>query len=405
MLKVCALLPDYLDKPMGGLGVQFMNIYSHLKDKVDYYIVGYPEKPTVKNFKCNLSPFENFEYPSLNNIYQQLLYYHNALDYKVDFDVIHCFDWSTALAGVYLSKHFNKPLIYGMNLSSKHLNEVGTFFCSDIRSIDGAFLNYYMTCVEEVGLKHANRITHVSKFYKNLYKQYDEKSVLISNGLNVEEWVPKRNVKFAGKNRLKVCYIGRACDMKGLDMIVNADIPDNIDFYFVAAKKGAEANTWKQISKKVNKKNIFHIKGLFGRDKIDFLCSTDVVVMPSKHEPAGIVAMEALISKNILITTATGGIAETVEGVEYFEVKDSKSLTEALKKIADLSQEDLERLKESGYKKMLNYDWKVFAEQYYNLYQEVKTEKNLPDCFKSLEQTLNEIEEYSKNDKEFFTSN
>ena len=97
-MKVAALLPDYLDKPMGGLGVQFMNMYAHLKDRVDYYIVGYPEKPKVKYFKSNLTPFDSFEYPTINSIYHQLLYYHNMLEYKVEFDVIHCFDWSTALS-------------------------------------------------------------------------------------------------------------------------------------------------------------------------------------------------------------------------------------------------------------------------------------------------------------------
>lgn len=390
MLKVCALLPDYLDKPMGGLGVQFMNMYAHLKDRVDYYVVGYAETPPVKNFMA-IKPLDDFGYPSLDTIYFQLLYFYNALKYKVDFDVIHCFDWSTALAGVYLSRHFNKPLIYGMNLSSKHLNSVGTFFCSNIKGFDGAYINYFMTCVEELGLKHANRITHVSDFYKNLYPQYIDKSLLIQNGLNVSEWTPKRRVRFPGKNKLKVCYIGRACDMKGIDMITNCNIPDNIDLYFVAAKKGAENTVWDNITEKVNNKNIFHIKGLFGQDKIDFLSATDVVIMPSKHEPAGIVAMEALISKNILITTATGGIAETVEGVEYFEVHDSVQLQKALETISNLSEDDLEAIKNSGYQKMLKYDWSVFADQLYNLYENVKGEPCLPDKGRPLEDFIEEM--------------
>lgn len=402
MLKVCALLPDYLDKPMGGLGVQFMEMYAHLKDRVDYYIIGYPEKPKVKHFKSNLTPFDRFEYPSINNIYHQLLFYHNALEYKVDFDIIHCFDWSTALAGVYLSRHFNKPLIYGMNLSSKHLNEVGTFFCSDMRSMDGMFLNYYMTCVEELGLKYANKITQVSDFYKSLYPQYSNKSVIIRNGLNVNQWIQKRPVKFPGKNRIKVCYIGRACDMKGIDMITNCDIPDNIDFYFVAAKKGAESKVWEGIKNKVNNKNIFLIKGLFGQDKIDFLTGIDAVVMPSKHEPAGIVAMEALIAKNVLITTATGGIAETVKDVDYMECHNSVELKRCLETLANLSDNDLEKLKSSGYNKMIQCDWKKSADQLFNLYQKIKTEKALLDESRSLEQTISDIEKYNNMEDNFF---
>lgn len=401
MLRVCALLPDYLDKPMGGLGVQFMEMYAHLEKRVDYYIVGLPEKPNVKNFKSNLTPFDNFQYPSINNIYHQLLYYHHALSYNVDFDIIHAFDWSTALAGVYLSRHFNKPLIYGMNLSSKNLNQVGTFFCTDMRSPDGYFLNQYMTEVEELGLKYANKITQVSRYYQNLYPQYKDKTVIIQNGLNVKEWVSKRKIKFPGKNKIKVCYIGRACDMKGIDMITNCNIPDNIDFYFVAAKKGAEAKVWKDISNKVNNINIFHIKGLFGQDKIDFLSAVDAVVMPSKHEPAGIVAMEALIAKNVLITTATGGIAETVEGIDYMECHNSQELQQSLEALANIDEQSLEVFKNSGYKKMLEKDWSVSADQLYNLYQETIGENSLPDESRTLEKTIEDIEIYNKKEDAF----
>lgn len=391
-MKVLALLPDYLKKPMGGLGVQFMNMYAHLKDRVEYYIVGLPEKPDVSHFKANLFPFDNFYQPTINNVYQQLTYYHNALEFKIEPDIIHNFDWSTALAGVYLSRHFKKPLIYGMNLSSKHLNEVGTFF-ADTKSWDGMHLNYLMLCFEELGLQYANKITHVSNFYDNLYPLHKKKSVIIRNGLNVSEWEPKRIPKLPGSNKIKVCYIGRACDMKGIDMITNCNIPDNIDFYFVAGIKGSEGKSWHEIKQKTNNKNIFHIEGLFGKDKVDFLFAMDAVVMPSKHEPAGIVAMEALISKNILITTATGGIAETLEGVDYMECHNSYELQQCLEKLTLLSKEHLEFFKNSGYQKMLKCDWKNSADELYKLYEEVQWEPAFPDMSRPLEEHIRLIEE------------
>lgn len=380
MLKVLALLPDYLETPMGGLGVQFNCMYDHLKDEVEYYIVGCPEKPKIKNFKGIPLPFPDFNFPAIKTIYDHLLYYHTALEFNTEFDIIHCFDWSTAIAGVYLSRHFKKPLIYGMNLSARHLNEVGTFFCFNVNELDGAFINYFMTVSENFGLKYANKITQVSTFYKNLYLEYENKTAIVRNGLNISEWEPKRPVKFPGKNRIKVCYIGRACSMKGIDMIYDCEIPGDIDFYFIASQKGAESAIWQMIKDKTNNKNIFHIEGLFGQDKIDFLNGVDAVVMPSKHEPAGIVAMEALISKNILITTATGGIAETVEGVDYLECRDSNSLSECLKLLTRLDSNSLEKLKISGYKKMLECDWKKSANQLLKLYKETVGEKILePD--------------------------
>ena len=46
-MKVLALIPDFLEKPSGGLGEQMQNIVRELKDKVDYYICGYPEKNNI----------------------------------------------------------------------------------------------------------------------------------------------------------------------------------------------------------------------------------------------------------------------------------------------------------------------------------------------------------------------
>lgn len=397
-MKVLALLPDFLDKPMGGLGIQFMNMYAHLKDRVDYYICGYPEKPAVKHFKPVVNPFPEFSHPTLSCVYGQLIYYYKALEYGVDFDIIHAYDWSTYYAGVYLSWHFKKPLICSMNLSSKQLNSVDTFFCANVKTIDGFFLNGLMLNVEDLGLRYANKIIHVSDYYANLYPQYKDKSVIVRNGLNISEWKSKRTPNFPGKNKIKVCYIGRACDMKGIDMIIDCNIPENIDFYFIVSHKGAEAKIWKQIVSKVNNKNIFHIKGLYDQDKVDFLNAIDAVVMPSKHEPAGIVAMEALISKNILITTASGGIAETVEGVDFLKCDSSKELEKCLELLTSLKDDALEKYKISGYEKMLKCDWSIYSDQLFNVYKEVIGTSYNPEQSYPLEDIINYLNNPSEDE-------
>jgi len=273
-----------------------------------------------------------------------------------------------------------------------------------MNTTDGHHLNYYNLVVEDFGLKYANRIVHVSDYYYNVFSYYKNKSIIIRNGLNVAEWMPKRIPNLPGKNRIKACFIGRACLMKGIDMITNCNIPDNVDFYFVAARKGAEPVPWEQIRGKVNNKNIFHIPGLFGQDKIDFLYAMDAVVMPSRHEPAGIVAMEALISKNVFLTTAEGGIAETVDGVDYFLCKNSKELQTCLEKLTTLTDSDLNTIKNSGYQKMLKCDWSIYANQLYNLYQEVQWEPAIPNQGRTLDQVIQEIEDFHRKEKGFFVS-
>ena len=289
-----------------------------------------------------------------------------------------------------------------MNLSLKQLNKQGIFQCHDPKTIDGIHINQILINFEKLGLMNADRVIQVSNYYYSLYPEYMSKSVLIPNGIDIDRWVKKRNPNLPGKNKLKVCYIGRASIMKGLDIILECDIPDDIDFYFVVSPKNAEEPYFSQISEKCNNKNIFHIPGLYGQDKIDFLFAIDAVVMPSRHEPAGIVAMEALISKNVFITTATGGIAETVEGIDYFECHTSEELQKCLEQLTTLSEKDLNAFKNSGYKKMLERDWSKSADKLYNLYQEVQWEPAVPDQGRSLEDSIKALEDFHNNEQGFF---
>jgi hypothetical protein len=112
----------------------------------------------------------------------------------------------------------------------------------------------------------------VSEYYSDLYPDYKNKSVTIHNGLDLEKWTKQNNSNFInGKNKTKFCYIGRASGMKGLDTILNSDIPEDVDFYFIVSDRSAEEPIFTNIKNKCNNKNIFHIQGLYGQDKIDFL--------------------------------------------------------------------------------------------------------------------------------------
>jgi glycosyltransferase involved in cell wall biosynthesis len=373
-VKVLALVPDYIEKPSGGMGEQFRHMMEQLKGKVEYFIVGYPEQNTIDNYKSATAPIP-FKHAALTTIYGQSIYFLKALEFRNDFDIIHAFDWSTFYAGYLCKEHFKKPLICTVQLSLEQLNRNNIYFCHDPKTVDGIHINQLQIYFEELGLIIADKVVQVSEYYNNLYTDYHNKSVVITNGIKVEDWIKKRVPKLPGKNKLKFCYIGRASSMKGLEVILDCNIPENIDFYFVVSTKNAEELLFDRIKNKCNNKNIFHIPGLYGQDKIDFLYSMDGVVMPSKHEPFGIVALEALISENLFITTASGGIKEIVEGTEYFKIENSSDLLKTFQQIQTLSEEDRNRIIQKGKQRALEYPWSKFADKLYNVYQEVTTEK------------------------------
>jgi len=369
-MKVLALIPDYIERPSGGLGEQFRNMYKCLNSKVDYYITSYPEENSIKNFKSVVSPFP-FPHSALTTIFGQAVYFLKGLEFREDFDIIHTFDWSTFYAGYLAKLYYNKPLVATLNLSLTQLNKEGIFYCMDPQSIDGIHINQVLVNYERLGLSHADRIIQVSKYYADLYPDYANKTIVIPNGLDIDKWVKTRTPNLPGKNKLKFCYIGRASPMKGLDIILGCSIPDNVDFYFVVSPKNAEEPYFSNIINKCNNKNIFHIPGLYGQDKIDFLFSMDGIVMPSRHEPFGIVALEALISENILITTASGGIKEIVDGIDYFKIKSSHDLERVFTEIKNMSDTEKAIIINKGKQRALQYSWSKFADQLYGVYKEL----------------------------------
>jgi len=371
-MKVLALIPDFLEKPSGGLGEQMQNIIRELKDKVDYYICGYPEKNSYKNYKSIISPINNFDHAALTTIYGQSIYFLEALNFKEEFDIIHACDWSTFYAGVLCSWHFKKPLVCTMNLSLQQLNNTNIYYCHDPNTIDGIYINQLQIFFEQMGLFYANKIIHVSEYYANLYEEHQDKSVIIHNGLNLNNWKKQNNSNFLkGKNKTKFCYIGRASAMKGLETILNSNIPDDVDFYFVVSDKNAEEPWMSKIKQKANNINIFHIPGLYGQDKIDFLFEMDAVVMPSIHEPFGIVGLEALASKSILVTTASGGIQEIVKNIDYIHINNSNDLNNAFNYIKNLPQDIKNNIIKKGSEHVTNFDWKVQSNKLYEVYKEV----------------------------------
>jgi glycosyltransferase involved in cell wall biosynthesis len=372
-MKVLALLPDGVYKPSGGVGEQFRELYNHLKEDVEYYICSYPEKNNLPNYNPVLNPVPACPHASLNTIMGQTMYYHMALQFRTEFDVIHAFDWSTFYAGCLCSWHFKKPLICTMQLSLKLLNkEAGITYCGDINTIDGHWINQLQVFFEEMGLYYSNKVIHVSDYYAKLMPQNN--STIIHNGINLDIWKSEKFYDLPGKNKLKFCYIGRASPMKGLQTILDCDIPDDVDFYFVISPINAEEPWLTKIKEKSNNQNIFFINGLYGQDKIDFLFSMDGVVMPSIHEPFGIVALEALISENLFLTTAAGGIKEIVEGVEYFFIDSPSSLRSAIKKIQKMPPEEKQKIIQQGVNRARQFSWKTQSQKLLKVYKDVINE-------------------------------
>lgn len=376
-LKVLALVPDFIEKPSGGMGEQFRYLYQNLSDKVDYYICGYPEKNNINNYRNVFTPMPGIEHVALITATGQLNYFYEGLKHNIKPDIIHGFDWSTYVAAVHLAWYYDVPLVNTMQLSVEQLNQAGIAFCHDANTVDGRYINNMQVIFEHFGLHYANKVIQVSNAYSDYYSQYKDKTTVIHNGIDTEKWVKTEEYKLPGTNKTKICYIGRASIMKGMRALLETNIPKDVDFYFIVSPKNAEEDLFQRIKDKTNNKNIFHIEGLYGQDKVNALFAMDAVVMPSVHEPFGIVALEALISKNILITSRVNGLSDFLDdsnSIKLDEVKPYNILT-AINKVRTMKDEEKNMLIENGVNTALKYKWREKVEDVYRVYKEILGQK------------------------------
>lgn len=106
----------------------------------------------------------------------------------------------------------------------------------------------------------------------------------------------------------------------------------------------------------------------------DAYAAASVVVVPSRHEPFGIVALEAWASNRPVIASAVGGLAEFIESEKdglLVPVGDVGALAQAIEFVIR-GPLKANHLGDAGHRKMLEqYTWDAITDRLIALYQEV----------------------------------
>ena len=376
MMKVLVIFPDSMSKPTGGLGVQFKNLYERLNKKIDFYIAGYPDYENgIKNYVHVTHPVPNVKHGTINTLLGHTVYLAESLKFPKP-DLVHAYDWTTYFAGVYLARIHNVPLLLTMQLSANALASSQIYNCDNINTTDGAWLHKAHVEMEWFGLENADQIISVSEGYSKYFTKFENKMTVIPNGIDLKSWNPKNKTTLPGKNKYKVVYIGRFALMKAVDILLEAEIPDNIDLIFVGSKSGGDDFCINKLQQALNnkKKNVYYYGPAYDQEKIDVLEAADAVIVPSRHEPFGIVALEALASKSILISSQVDGLGDFLNETNSIKCEISKEgIEKALNDFLLLTEEKKKEFIEKGLETCKKYNWDDITEQYYQLYKSFKS--------------------------------
>jgi glycogen(starch) synthase len=226
------------------------------------------------------------------------------------------------------------------------------------------------------GLRQATTVTGCSQFVLDdaveRFGLEPGRGVVVRNGveLDIEAVAEPLALPFARF----VFAVGRAVEKKGFDLLIDAYAriaARHPDVGLVIGGSGAALDGLRQLVRKRGLAERVVLAGGLSRGQVGWaMRNAAVFVMPSRIEPFGIVALEALAAGCPAIVTSRGGAAEIVRNDEcglVVDPFDSAALSAAIDRL--LSQPELnERLAKAGRERVRRYSWEVVTESYLALY-------------------------------------
>ena len=303
----------------------------------------------------------------------------DLMDEAKGFDVFHAHDWLSAVAGVGLKHLYRRPLITTM-----HSTEIGrrTGIHNDLQAS--------IHEIESWITYESWRVITCSYYMRShvawCFHIPENKISVIPNGVDVTKFNFKFNYweirdRFADRFEKILLFVGRLVPEKGLDSAIHAlpiILANGVNVKLVVVGDGPQKEAFQRIADDYGLREKVFFAGHVDDWTLRALYRVaDTTVVPSRFEPFGIVALEAMAARCPLVTTTAGGLNEIVdEGGTGLKVPldDPNALARAiLRMIRDVGFKNY--AVDNAYRKCLwNYNWDKIAEWTNGLYDAVLSE-------------------------------
>ncbi len=296
------------------------------------------------------------------------------------FDIVHFHDWHA----VNPSKNFKLLISYP---------SIFTFHSTEWGRNGGVFRKTKI--VSEISEREkyaalvADRLTTVSKTMKNelklIYNIPDWKIDVVPNGV-----VPERFTRSVDADKIKsrydissldpmILFIGRLTGQKGPDLLIGAMpkvLKNNPLAKLVILGEGVMEKRLKHMVKKLDVKDSVRFLGYTPQDEyLDLLNACDLVCIPSRNEPFGLVLLEAWSAKKPVVAANVGGLSENIEsfknGVTVNPLSDS--ISEGINYLLN-NPSKARKIGEEGRKMVeTGFSWEVVARTILKSYEKILT--------------------------------
>ena len=205
-------------------------------------------------------------------------------------------------------------------------------------------------------------------------KPFGTRGRVIPNGVSLKEVTATATLQHT-RQRPYVVAAGRLVPQKGFDLLLRAFsfLPaEYVGYALLIAGEGPERDRLRSLIAELDLQDRVCLLGRQSHGQVlSLFRGADVFVLPSRHEPQGIVVLEAMATDTPVLAARVGGVAEVVEhevnGL-LFQGSDANDLARSLVEILrDPAKRT--RLVAAARTTAAAFDWPLISDRYEAAYQ------------------------------------
>jgi glycogen(starch) synthase len=294
-------------------------------------------------------------------------------------EVVHMHDWLTASGGVAVKHLLRVPLV--MTFHSTESSRSSSSGSPESSMVEG---------LEWWGSYEAARVVAVSNWMRSEvvseFKIPPEKAVSIPNAVDIAKYEKQVDVAAArsrwhvGPGEKLVTAVGRLTSQKGFDDLIKAypkirrSVPNA---RLLVVGDGYMRGELEALAEREEVKEGTTFAGFVSDpDLVEAVKASDAVVVPSRFEPFGIIALEAMAAGVPVVVSRVGGLAEIVDdSVDGLEVEPNNPDSIADATVRVLSDSALaSRLAAKASEKVRTFSWESSARKTLEAYEDARRE-------------------------------
>lgn len=284
--------------------------------------------------------------------------------------------------GIFLALSKHCPLV--VRLYTPHFK----FIDDKLHLIDEGFDHQFLGLIEKLTLLEADVVsspsTDLGDYVSDSVGFESDEMVVIRGLIDTNRFCPEGPRQLTDENHLKVLFVGRLEERKGVYQLVKA-IPEvvkqfpNVRFYFVGndtktarGGKSVLADLHRELADNGCSNYVVFTGPIPHASMPEYFRSADIFVLPSLYDNAPLTCLEAISSGTALIGTSAGGMKEYVVNGESGSIVPPGDVPALANALLDLLFNESKRKSygvEARKRALELYDRKITATKTVELYQ------------------------------------